>query len=525
MKTKTLLACCILFYTSIFSQSTAPALSNRGMYVNQAYDNIISKPELWTNFFLYCKNNGFTYLNLYGVSGAGTAYPLNTDNNAIDRVNADKAIILSNFIRTSKMYGIEEIGVPVGSVQKTDATVQYDDRGYVTLAQIVSTGVVQYNRSSIYPGKINLLTLEDEWWNDPVDPSARWTNVTKPIIQSMGDARSQFPANFLRTEVYMGFFDNDTISDSLQVAFLEQNINRFLLHHYTKYLSDFMRTSYLDRYLVIGKYASKKMEIWPIFSSQYVPCSGSDYQGNIMTTNPTYNTIDKIENYMRTTYNNKVISGTFSSSQNIYLGGYMWFSYGSCLENFVASVLPNSVSLGRHTLKNFEDCPINIHATTTGTCPFTFYWKFPDGTTATTLNSIKPFDDQLVKGWGKVEVTVYDALGRVSSDYKIIYTDADFYMDCSAVDSLVIHNPKDLSGDEFHANFLQSIDGNTISLMNKNDQLKYKVSLINCSGQLFYKSQNFLDQNQTISINVSPGYYVLLAEDQYGKVSRKSVIF
>lgn len=118
-----LLVFCLAFLTSKSQTTTSPQAqySNRGMYMNwqnlQLNDDISAQNAVLD----YALNNHITYLCIFGLKtrefGNSEDYPFFADG-SIHSINDTRAQELSNFIvRAKTLYGIEEVGVNVGTQQ------------------------------------------------------------------------------------------------------------------------------------------------------------------------------------------------------------------------------------------------------------------------------------------------------------------------------------------------------------------------------------------------------------------------
>jgi hypothetical protein len=202
-------------------------------------------------------------------------------------------------------------------------------------------------------GDIDVLTLEQEFWNLPIggtatDHSWNFDTVHVDILNAMASMRDFNNAdtsnNPLMTEDYIGKFHNDTIADSLQIDTLDDLVDRILLTFYIgwtsgasyDYPTEFFTTNQPwqeDRLVQFGQ-NQKQTIIWPLFECGWQP--NRRFLGNWLTDSLSQgNSYLKAEGIWRNLHRDSLLYGNnhddhygiVSLNQNDSIQGYMWFKY------------------------------------------------------------------------------------------------------------------------------------------------------------------------------------------------------
>ncbi len=520
-----------LLGTNFFVLGQLNYLSNRGMYLNGANDYITTAPDLTLQLEVlqYCKDNGITYLLLDGMSGETSADVFNTSENSDDHINDENAVKLSNFINLSKNYGVEEIGVGIESENGIHGAANYDRISALSNIQQSLVGIIKFNTISKYTGKINIVSLQFEFWNmDGIynTPAEKRANIglayedCVSLLQVLADAQAEFPENYIRSELYLGELDRDDRDDDAQAQELASLCDRILMTKYTTQLSLIFSTGTKERFQNFGANTAKKIEIWQLQSATI------DAQGYILTNNPSYSTYDRIEDKWRNDFNSAYSSGEFVGKDNFYVGGFMWYSYQDG-KQFNANPRNNSVTLGAHIRKGGADCPIPLKAQAKGISPFRYTWRKEDGTLiADITNSALPYNVQLITGVGKFFVTVTDAAGIISSDYVIIYSDYKSLYPCSSIGSGSLSSANTNNNELNHLLSPNETIGvnvttvaNELVATNFSSQEVNIIAVFNSMGQKMHLPEYKLGKLGSIRLpSLVPGVYIIHFKNENGEI-------
>ncbi len=348
-----------------------PRWSKRGVYLEFAphyYSPINSGDSIRLNgtpFVTYCRNNHITYVVMDGmnylVSGpfansCGVFY----QDSAF--VNATNAPYFENFIDSLKTRGgVEEVGIicynsdPGYPDSNSYSVKNFDVANFSESARLYNIGIP-------WVKKVDVLSLDDEFWNYPStqlsQSLAEFHSIHMPMLKSMYRAAHECDANFMRVEDYdyfplnpnnTSFVINDP-TDTMEADSIALYADRILNSCYTGYpFVTWNEADFRLAYPNFGKNANRKIEIWPAFGAEnqnggcthcYEPGSGDGLGDSMCYQNRTPDALEQqyfdslvfSENHQ--VYTSSISNPTpMGADTNFIILGNMWYQY-ECLKHF-----------------------------------------------------------------------------------------------------------------------------------------------------------------------------------------------
>jgi hypothetical protein len=348
-------------------------------------------------------------------------------------VNDTNAVYFENFIDSLKTRGqVEQVGVIVYNSSTDSDSYSVEDFNVANISQAVH----MTNYSLPWTKKIDVLSLDDEYWLDNYATSLKeFHSVHMPMLKAMWAAAHECDTGYLRVEDYIRtplVPDTATTnkSQAMELDSIGLYTDRVLLSSYTAYPTAlWTRADWIqgDSELGLNRFhAYYKKEIWPVFESANAcgSCTicydascgnGGNGLGDSLCgskhankaeymENDYFDSLSYSENHTPTKVFANSINGSFyetpmGADTNFQILGCMWYHYG-CLKNEGLSFdtvtsgssrgyLPYYVTVGPDiqyiNQGVYLNPPITITATVHGGKePYTYTWY--DVQTGNTLN-------------------------------------------------------------------------------------------------------------------------------------------
>lgn len=284
---------CFIFIKQTYAQTNSTTIAGNCYTVNGLYiwglsaggnssERILGNTVKENALLTYAKNNGFNYLLCYELQVVTT-----------DDVEVKK---LAAFIKKAKtQYGIRQIGAAIATTAQADL-------------------MVAYNKAHATVERIDVLNVEDEFWNVPADQRTAQFNY---VIQTLTYFKSLAAANALETEIYIGQI---TADEGLQLGNV---VDRVLVHFYRKNDIDIINYNTIRlQYLAA---ANKKVRVAPIFSNEG-PTNTQDipFMGTWLESHPQ----DQAFKTWMSGYN----ALEASWKNNLEIMGAQWFLYSNFMD-------------------------------------------------------------------------------------------------------------------------------------------------------------------------------------------------
>ncbi|MCC7232174.1 MAG: hypothetical protein IT242_04470, partial [Bacteroidia bacterium] len=329
MKTKTTLFLLhFIFIVKINFAGVSCGTHARGMYVD-CMANIITEhsngnSSPWIKLINYAHHNCFSYVALFGldqgIMGNATLENVLSDmvnvfHNAgisVGAVGSSSTFFNDNFMREphwtdpidyyqyAQYFSTDQINV-LRSITNPDNNSSFSTKATAEIAKTHLRTFIDYN--STHSGKIDVLSLEYEYWNLPdnstnpttCDRKAEYQNH-KNILTAMQIIKSG-SAYPLIVEDYLADFNNTLlttpgtcqVTETTQVDELDWLEDRILLTTYNAYTTNLF-TRNCKRLQLIGTYGKTGSEIWPLFSAETYATATPSYPWvqNFCNANPGY---------------------------------------------------------------------------------------------------------------------------------------------------------------------------------------------------------------------------------------------
>lgn len=281
-----------LYASFAVSQSSAfvggHCVSVNGMYVylGNGEDGILGNFERETALLAFAEKNGVNYLIFYSLEG-------------ISNDSARQTQLANLISRGRQSYGIDEVGVALGSSYGADE-------------------IAAYNNSHSAQERVDVLNLEFEFWN-----AQNRTEAFADALQILDHFNTVASQQGMETEIYVGW-----ITEAEGIS-LSSAVDRVLVHFYRQNDTDIINYG-LERLQYLGS-GSSPVKVAPIFSNE-----GPDNTGD-----PTaYFMGPWLENHSMDQPYKTWMAGyqqlTGAWKQNIEVMGETWFLYNyfADIQNF-----------------------------------------------------------------------------------------------------------------------------------------------------------------------------------------------
>ena len=289
--------------SGIAQTATSTTLANscyaiNGLYAGSLYsggdaNQILGNTAKENQLLQFIRDNGFNYLLCYETQSILPNSGLTTK--------------FAAFIKKARtQYGLQQVAAVIGTTSQADLVVSYNDKHTAD-------------------ERIDVLNLEDEFWNASDHDAALNDDVnTLNYFASVGHPKN------IEVEVYVGNFDNQA-----QATKLANAVDRILVHFYRD--TDVDIIDYNSGRLVMIGNAGKKVKIAPIFSSEgstnYVD---QPFLGDWLFTHPQ----EQAFKSWITGYN--ALTGTWKN--NVEVMGASWFIYDLFIQSFPNHITSQPVS-------------------------------------------------------------------------------------------------------------------------------------------------------------------------------------
>ncbi len=387
---KTLLLLSFLFISNITFAGVSCGTHARGMYVDCMVDIITEanngNGDPWTKLINYAHHNCFTYVALFGLDQGimGNAAlenvlsdMVNVFHNAgikVGAVGSSSSFFNDNFMREphwtnpvdydkySTYFNTDQINT-LRNITNPDSGSSFSLKVRAEIVKFQLHTVFDYN--STHTGKIDVLSLEYEYWNLPANSTFPNTCqreahyiIHKDILNAMQILKNA-SAYSLIVEDYLADFNNFLltspgpcqVTEATQVEELDWLSDRILLTTYNAYPFNLF-TRNCKRLKLLGTDNKTGTEIWPLFSAEtnatFNPaypwvqnfCNAQPgnpwepFLGSYLMANPS-NGLEKVDDAYFTDYAAAINSNTacpgcsctFNNGNNLVLQNIMWFTY------------------------------------------------------------------------------------------------------------------------------------------------------------------------------------------------------